>query len=124
MPKKIKKSEREIQSEIDLKVAELQKVFNEKRMYEAEKNVLEKDGGLFYQLAYAYKFEGLSGKYLLRVMKFAIDESRLSDEDKDRLREEAAFAIIWTGSSGIKSEDWPAVEDAKNAIVRKLREPI
>lgn len=120
MPKK-KMSQEEIRKEIDRQVAEAQKAWLEERMYESEKLIMRK---CFDELAYGYKYEHLGATYALSVAKFMIDHSRLSDEDKESERRCFADTFVWTGSGGITEAEWAVVQEAMDAIVQKLREPL
>ena len=121
MPKKRKMSQEEIRREIDRQVAEEQKAWLGECRYESEKLVMKK---CFDELAYGYKYEHLGGTYALSVAKFMIDHSRLSDEDKESERRYFADTFVWTGSGGVAKDEWHVVQEAMDAIVQKLREPI
>lgn len=121
---KAKLSQRKNQEEIERQVAEARKAYNDERKYKAEMDVMTKVGGIFDLLAYGYKFEGLSALYVMSVVKFMIDNSRVSDDDKDHLRNAFATTLVWTGSTGVKAEDWQVVNEAIRAIEASLREPL
>lgn len=117
MPRKKKLTKEEIQAEIDRQVEERLKVDREVNHVEEVKKFLEDT----LNVLYAHHFYGhLKFKYFFDTAKNLINDSGLSEEDKEEIRRSFASSMVFS-RGGVKEEDWDAAMDKINAITKALR---
>lgn len=118
MPRNKKMTKEERDRELALQVEELQKKYKAEQEYKSKFSFIKKTIDL---ITYMYAYEHLRPKYIFETAKNLIDNSDLSDSDKDLLARNFAEGFLFSGGQGFKEEDWPAVQKCIVDIKNKLR---
>ena len=117
MPRKKKATKEEIQAEINRRVEEQLKIDREvNHMEEVEKFL---DDAL-KALCYHYFYGHLKFKYFFDTAKLLIDNSGLSEEQKEEQRHSFASDIVFS-RGGVREEEWNNAMESVDRISKALR---